>query len=562
MPRPIEVGRLGGRRINLTPEDRSTALHVIGASGQGKSKFLEHMIRQDIRNGHGVCVIDPHGTLYDALVKWCTYHGLDRRRKIHLINPSEAKWTVGFNPLWVRDGEDIERRVDRVVDGFAKVWGGEDSTSLPRLTKVLTCVFFALAKRRLSLVEGADLLSSSNRDGLRKYLSSNLDHTLFDRLWADFNSLKKERLHEYFESTDSRFMRFLASPTIRAMLGSIEQPIDFRKCMDNDEIVLVNLKESGKLSFQNASVIGALIFNELFSLASERDEALAEKHPFYVVVDECYRFLSSDIEDMLNQTRKRGLHVALVHQYLYQLEKAGEEKEIYKAIMTNAQTKMVFGGASDEDAEILAKEVFRTELDYDQIEDVLSKPVPTGRFYKETLNSWSSTDAESEGYGIGEGDTDGASSAVVQMYDQHGQAIGGYTEVSGSSAGKTASSSQFSSSSHSETEGTHEVLVPEYALMPTAFKSPEKVMHEAVVRLRKLKKRFAIIKRPDDERSVYLKIPFVDEPPVPERYRTKFINRTIGRNTHALPQEDALEVISERRRQLVFDSTKPVTLEH
>jgi len=53
----------GGGSFTLSPEQHSTHMQVIGASGRGKSKFLEHLIRQDIRAGRGLCLIDPHGAL-------------------------------------------------------------------------------------------------------------------------------------------------------------------------------------------------------------------------------------------------------------------------------------------------------------------------------------------------------------------------------------------------------------------------------------------------------------------------------------------------------------------
>ena len=44
------------------PDDRKTHMHVIGSSGSGKSEFLEWMIRGDLRNRQGFCLLDPHGT--------------------------------------------------------------------------------------------------------------------------------------------------------------------------------------------------------------------------------------------------------------------------------------------------------------------------------------------------------------------------------------------------------------------------------------------------------------------------------------------------------------------
>ena len=89
-----------GKRLYLDPEVRKTHMHVLGASGRGKSYFLEYLIRQDIRNGDGLCLIDPHGTLYRKVVAWCAeYSSLVPWDKLILLDASAAGWAFGFNPL-------------------------------------------------------------------------------------------------------------------------------------------------------------------------------------------------------------------------------------------------------------------------------------------------------------------------------------------------------------------------------------------------------------------------------------------------------------------------------
>ena len=106
-PEPISLGRpTEGSRLSLRVPDRirSEHMHVVGATGSGKSRFLLHMIQQDIIEGRGVCLIDPHGELYDHLVSWLSNReGLFEDRTIKLINPSDTDWSFGFNPLKVTD---------------------------------------------------------------------------------------------------------------------------------------------------------------------------------------------------------------------------------------------------------------------------------------------------------------------------------------------------------------------------------------------------------------------------------------------------------------------------
>ena len=114
-----------GRKIYLTDEIRALHMQVIGASGGGKSKFIELMIRQDIINNEGLCLLDPHGSLYDKVVSWCAAkrpHEWPFPRKIVLIDLTQQEWILGFNPLRLT-GTYINVLVDSMVKAVAKVWG-------------------------------------------------------------------------------------------------------------------------------------------------------------------------------------------------------------------------------------------------------------------------------------------------------------------------------------------------------------------------------------------------------------------------------------------------------
>src|SRR2546425_12480754 len=99
--KPTPIGQnANGRAIHITPQMRKdTHLHVIGGSGTGKSKFLEWLIRKDIRAGQGFCLIDWHGTLYQDVLNYCSWLdiGLNNDfRSLILLNPSHPDFITGF----------------------------------------------------------------------------------------------------------------------------------------------------------------------------------------------------------------------------------------------------------------------------------------------------------------------------------------------------------------------------------------------------------------------------------------------------------------------------------
>lgn len=170
----IRLGtREGGKPVVLPERARATHLQVIGASGTGKTKFLEHLIRQDIVAGNGFCLIDPTGNLYQDLVRWCETKEFLGRKPLVLFDPASHEWTFGFNPLDFENGpdEDLSFYVDSMVKACATVWGGEDTNRTPLLKRCLRATFHVLAEKRLTLLEALYLVNPQDATGIRRSLT-------------------------------------------------------------------------------------------------------------------------------------------------------------------------------------------------------------------------------------------------------------------------------------------------------------------------------------------------------------------------------------------------------
>ena len=94
----LNLGQVVGRKGGLPfPRDvRDKHLYVVGGTGTGKTKFLEHLIRQDIiswrKSKCGLLLLDPHGSLYDSLIQWLTWNNIDR--PIIPIDVRQDDWVV------------------------------------------------------------------------------------------------------------------------------------------------------------------------------------------------------------------------------------------------------------------------------------------------------------------------------------------------------------------------------------------------------------------------------------------------------------------------------------
>src|SRR5205085_8191886 len=55
----VETGQL----VSMSQIRRRQGLYIIGVNGTGKSTLISNLIVQDIEQGLGVCLLDPHGDL-------------------------------------------------------------------------------------------------------------------------------------------------------------------------------------------------------------------------------------------------------------------------------------------------------------------------------------------------------------------------------------------------------------------------------------------------------------------------------------------------------------------
>jgi hypothetical protein len=489
-----------GRPLRLTDEERSRHVHVVGASGTGKSKFLESMIRQDLLSGRGLCLIDPHGTLAKAVVGWAASLNLHRHRRIHLIDPKDDDWSTGFNPLAYNNPVDLTARVDAMVGTCAEVWGGENINQTPLLTTCLQLVFYALAVNQLTLVEAVELTASSDPHAIRARLTEQLPDHVYEAYWRDFSNLPRREFEERFSSTRRRLLRFLGAPTIRRIVGQRQHALNFQQIMDDGDVVIVDLSTQGSLSDENARLLGAMITSELRLAAMSRDTTTTPK-PFSLYIDECYDYLTGDVERMLDQTRKFGLHVILAHQRLGQLKSRSEA--IYNGVMAGGQTKIVFGGMSDDDAEVMAKEVYRSSFNLERPKHILDKPVVVDEIpYWLESESWTNLESSAQGGSATSswGTSTGTSSGLATSYgpinttDPLGT-VATEGESSVFTSGDASSSSWSSSRGTSETRGRSQTLKPVRVTMPMAVYSLDEELHLAIVKLRELPNQAAIVKR-------------------------------------------------------------------
>jgi type IV secretory pathway TraG/TraD family ATPase VirD4 len=347
MGRPYGGG--AERAISINDKERSQHIYVIGATRSGKTKAIESWIRQDINNGSGVGIIDPHGDLTDDILSYiASKPNFDPRRLIY-IDPTNPNYCVGFNPLEIQKSANPYSQVLELVGAFKKIWA--DSWGA-RMEEILRNTLLTLAVSGLTLLEASRLLTD---ESFRAFvLSQNLPEDVTEYWKYRFNPLPERERATWIESSLNKINTFCADPYIRLIIGQTKSTFSLRDIMDNGKILLVNLAK-GKLK-ENAFLLGALLLAKIqVTTLSRVDVSKDKRTPWHLYVDEFQNFATDSFAEILSESAKFGLSLTLAHQNLDQLKK--ETPLLKGAILGNAGTHVYFR-VSREDAEILAKEMF------------------------------------------------------------------------------------------------------------------------------------------------------------------------------------------------------------
>ena len=588
-----------GNKIFLRPEERLIHTHVIGSPIRGKSCFLELVTRKDILFRHGLCYIDPHGTSYYNLLQWLESTGMHRNRKIHLIDPSNADWAVAFNPLAIDMTDDMKgkARLDYVISSIVKVfmqiWGSENSDQTPLLERILTLGLYAVALNKLTILELPEVVSSIDIDTTRRRITANLGDWYLQQQWDELNSTKAREFREMCFSTHNRLSRLMTSPVLRAVLGQREGVLDIRGIMERGEILLVSLSTGeGMISHERARIIGGLLINDIFLKGEMRPKG---SRPFFVTIDECHRFLNSDIEAMLNESRKRGIGVTLAHQTLGQLRKAGDA--VYSGVMGSAQTKVVFGLAGMEDAETMASQILSVDMEEPKQSIVTYQTVGHRKVslrQGSTTTGWNKAKGTQESYTYGKGRTVQIGQSVTHIQgDSEGRVVGvGMTQSSSQTEagdivlfyqGQSANESDFHSTfsaraagksysvsnsrnrdhsigfseqhgvSGSSTSGWAEALMPVIEEFRQTMFTLEEQIRRAAEGIRDMLPAHALLKRPF-EKCFPVTISKVRDGHARISRVIRLVNSLFGKQESALPLEEAYGIVEERHNRLIEKS--------
>ncbi len=367
-PPPINIpneGVLMGRNIyrgQETPilasrDDRRRHMYILGRTGVGKTEIMKYMSVQDIKNGEGVCIIDPHGDFIEDILP---HIPKERAEDVILFEPFDTDRPIGLNMLEVDSEEQKDFAVQEMISIFYKLV--TDPAMLgPMFEHNMRNAMLTLMADEEHPGTIVDIPRIFTDTEFQKYKVGKLKDPVVRAFWekemAKTSDFHKSEMLGYLIS---KVGRFVENSMMRNIVGQSKSSFNFREIMDDGKILLVNLAK-GKTGEMNAKLIGLILVSKIQMAAMSRaDIPESERKDFYLYVDEFQNFITDAFSSILSEARKYRLNLIIGHQFLGQLsQSAGAQgaasNELRDAVFGNAGSMVTFR-IGVEDAEVMAKE--------------------------------------------------------------------------------------------------------------------------------------------------------------------------------------------------------------
>ncbi|MFH1246413.1 MAG: type IV secretion system DNA-binding domain-containing protein [Candidatus Liptonbacteria bacterium] len=292
--------------------DRKRHLYIVGKSGVGKSKLLEILMRQDISYGYGLCFIDPHGDVIEAMLD---YVPEDRIKDVVLIDPTDMDYPSSFNPLVNVDPAFKHQLAQGLIEVMEKQFGANWT---PRLEHVFRFTVLALLDYPHATMRG--MISMLTDRNYRQKVVEYIEDDMVKRFWAiEFADWSEKFDTDAIIPLVNKLGQFLSDPLLRNIFGQKENKINLDELVNQKKLIFINLSK-GRLGEENSSFLGSMFITKIKQAGMAR-ASLPERdrHDFYLYVDEFQNLVTETFENILSEARKYGLCLTVAHQYIGQL---------------------------------------------------------------------------------------------------------------------------------------------------------------------------------------------------------------------------------------------------
>ncbi len=324
-------------------EDRRRHIYTIGQTGVGKTSLMREMIRQDMENGEGVGVIDPHGDLIEDTLANVPKERID---DVVLFEPFDTQRPAGLNMLEWTIPEQKDFAVSEMISIFTQLFPPEMIG--PMFEHYMRNAMLALMADKENPGTLVEIPKIFTDDEFMKEKVSKVTDPMVRNFWEkEWQKTVGEDKSKMLGYVVSKVGRFVENGMMRNIIGQQHSSFDLNRIMDEKKIFLVNLTK-GLTGEMNSSLLGLILVSKLQMAAMRRvNIPQEEREDFYLYIDEFQNFTTESIATILSEARKYRLNLILANQFMPQLK-----DEIRDAVIGNVGTIMAYRIGED-DAESL-----------------------------------------------------------------------------------------------------------------------------------------------------------------------------------------------------------------
>ncbi|HSX18944.1 MAG TPA: type IV secretion system DNA-binding domain-containing protein [Candidatus Saccharimonadales bacterium] len=322
------------KEVYVSEDDRRRHMYIIGKTGTGKTETLKYLAMQDIKAGHGICFIDPHG---DAAEDILAQVPPERAEDVIYFNPADTERPLGMNMLEASSEQEKHFIASNIVGLMYKLYDPHKTGIIgPRFEHAIrNAMLTVMSEPGNTFVEIVRVLTDTK---FVQELLPKVQDPVVRRYWTDqiaqTSDFHKSEVLDYIVS---KFGRFVTDSMMRNIIGQSKSAFNIREVMDQRKILIVNLSK-GRMGEENSAFMGLVLVPKILVAAMSRQDVPEEQRPdFFLYVDEFQNYATETFADILAEARKFHLNLVVANQFIGQIE-----EEVKNAIFGNVGTVMSF----------------------------------------------------------------------------------------------------------------------------------------------------------------------------------------------------------------------------
>ncbi len=343
------------KKIFLTPQDRMRHTYIIGQTGTGKSTLLVQMALEDIKQGKGICIIDPHGELVDKTLSLIPEN---RYEDVIVFDPGDLSMPMGLNMLEYDFNRPEQKSfiVDELYNIMNKMYDMKTSGGPMFELYMKNAILLLMEDARNEPATLMEIQRLFTDDAFRERKLARIYNPVVIDFWEKeaAKSTGEHSLANMSSYITSKFNVFTTNDFMRPIIGQSQSAFNFRSAMDEGKILLVSLSK-GKIGDSNMGLLGMVIVGKILMAALSRtDIPEHERKEFNLYLDEFQNFSTDAISTIFSEARKYALSLTVAHQYVGQMSDT-----IKASVFGNVGSKVIFRVGLD-DAEVFEKDLVPT----------------------------------------------------------------------------------------------------------------------------------------------------------------------------------------------------------